>query len=568
MNAVLRSIAIVIAILGAIDPAWSISRPVPQRLIAIRMTSSPSAAIEAALRDNLRGWDVVTREAAARVPCEREERCVVIADGSIDAAIPPDLVNPISLIKMTSTDGPNVSVRSVNVSRTHQAASGIARVELSGRGVDGKRSEIRVIDGAAVVGSAMHTWTAPTATVDVPWWPIDAGARALRVEAVPIEDEQTTIDNQVDAGVSIETTTSPVLIFDTRPSWGSTFVRRALEDDARFTVGYRARLAPALSAGTANGRLDAATLDVASAVVIGGPDALTEADVQLLDQYVRVRGGTLILLPERVPSGPSTRLLGTGWTEHLIAAPEPVGVLHATEILRLDQPPVAATLIARSGSAGAIVSMPSGSGRIIVSGAMDAWRFRQLDSNQFDAFWRSLIAEGAAQGAGLQLRFDRSLAAVASRVAFTLRDQRMAPWSSTDANATVTCGDGTASAIRLWPAGGVGEFTGEVSLPSASSCTIDAAIGDRHVSGSVAALPRPRLGIEQTLARLERPIAHSGGAIVLAGDEATLARAIQQASSSAPVMTAVHPMRAGWWIVPFAGCLSIEWWRRRRNGLR
>ena len=30
----------------------------------------------------------------------------------------------------------------------------------------------------------------------------------------------------------------------------STFVRRALEDDPRFAVGHRARVAPALSAGT------------------------------------------------------------------------------------------------------------------------------------------------------------------------------------------------------------------------------------------------------------------------------------------------------------------------------
>jgi hypothetical protein len=29
-----------------------------------------------------------------------------------------------------------------------------------------------------------------------------------------------------------------------------------------------------------------------------------------------------------------------------------------------------------------------------------------------------------------------------------------------------------------------------------------------------------------------------------------------------------HPMRSGWWIVPFAACLSAEWWFRRRRGLR
>jgi hypothetical protein len=28
-----------------------------------------------------------------------------------------------------------------------------------------------------------------------------------------------------------------------------------------------------------------------------------------------------------------------------------------------------------------------------------------------------------------------------------------------------------------------------------------------------------------------------------------------------------HPMRSGWWIVPFALLLGFEWWSRRRAGL-
>jgi hypothetical protein len=333
-------------------------------------------------------------------------------------------------------------------------------------------------------------------------------------------------------------------------------------------------LAPALSAGTASGRLDAATLDVASAVIIGGPDALTEADVSLLDQYVRVRGGTVILLPERVPAGPSAQLFGSAWSEHLLAAPELVGTLQASEILRLDRPPAISTVLARSGSAGAIVSMPSGSGRIIVSGAMDAWRYRQvapstsLRASTFDAFWRSLIADAAAQGAALQLRFDHDLAAVGSRVDFAIRDQRMTPSSSSDANATVTCGEEPAWPVRLWPGGAIGEFTGDISLPSAGGCTVNATVGDRHVGAVVAVMKQPRHGVEQTLAKLERAVKDSGGATAGTGDESSIARTLQQGAMAPAVMTAVHPMRAAWWIVPFAGCLSIEWWLRRRNGLR
>jgi hypothetical protein len=33
------------------------------------------------------------------------------------------------------------------------------------------------------------------------------------------------------------------------------------------------------------------------------------------------------------------------------------------------------------------------------------------------------------------------------------------------------------------------------------------------------------------------------------------------------VPTIVRPMRSAWWIVPFAICLAVEWWMRRRRGL-
>ena len=39
-----------------------------------------------------------------------------------------------------------------------------------------------------------------------------------------------------------------------------------------------------------------------------------------------------------------------------------------------------------------IVSMPRGDGRLLLSGAMDAWRFRAADNGAFDRFWQSTIA--------------------------------------------------------------------------------------------------------------------------------------------------------------------------------
>ncbi len=462
---------------------------------------------------------------------------------------------------------PNVGVQSVVLSGGHRSAAGAARVVLSGHGVAGKRTELRISDGGAVVGSATHEWSsASTATIDIPWWPLDLGARALRIEAIPLDGESTAIDNVIDAGATIAGTRLPILVFDARPSWNSTFVRRALEDDARFTVGYRSRIAPALSAGTPNGRLDTTVLDAVAVVMVGGPDALTAEEAGLLGRFVRVRGGTLVLLPERPAGGASAHLFPANGSEHLTATAERVGALRAAEILRWSDIPVTATVIARSGSSPAIVSSPTGNGRIIVSGAMDAWRYRHLDSGAFDRFWTSLAARGAALGEGLQLTFEQGIAARGSRARFTVRDRRLEPRAIVEASAVANCETGT-HAIRLWPAGMAGEFVGEVPAAQQGGCTVEATVDGRTVTGSIAVVDRPARGTELTLAKLERQARASGGVVAKAGEEQDVARAIAGAARVSRVVS-VYPMREPWWIVPFAALVSAEWWLRRRNGLR
>jgi len=42
-----------------------------------------------------------------------------------------------------------------------------------------------------------------------------------------------------------------------------------------------------------------------------------------------------------------------------------------------------------------------------------------------------------------------------------------------------------------------------------------------------------------------------------------------RASTNTPAeRTSRHPMRSAWWFAPFAACLSVEWWLRRRSGRR
>jgi hypothetical protein len=573
----LRSIAVLIAIAATIDPAFPLVRASSDPVVVVKLTSTPIDGAVRAMEQSLPGRAVTAREVInGRLPCASAEDCVLIADGSLDVDWGRRF-KPVSMLVVTPEGEPNVRISSVAIPRAHGAAAGAARVQLEGHGVAGKRTEVRVLDGAAVIGAAAHDWTtAETATLDIPWWPIDTGTRALRIEASPIDGEITAIDNHIDIGVPIETGRIPVLIFDARPSWHSTFVRRALEDDARFAVGARSRVAPALSAGTPNGRLDEDTLDQVPLAIVGGLEALTGAEVDLLDRYVRNRGGTLVLLPERRPTGEAARLFDGVWTEHLSPTLETVGSLRATELLRATNVSPASTVLAMSGGLPVIVSSPTGAGRIVVSGAMDAWRYRDRDTSAFDRLWRSLIAQGAAAGQALIVDVDRTVAATGTRVPFTIRERRFDPLGIVEASAVARCNDGLAMTIRLWPAGSLGEFAGELPPSPPGQCTVEAAVGDRHTTAMIAIADAVARGIGVTVAKLENEVRASGGVVARAGNPSTSLRASAATIASALIastepmsrVVSVHPMRASWWMFPFAACLTAEWWLRRRAGLR
>ncbi|HWI16690.1 MAG TPA: hypothetical protein VNT81_03015 [Vicinamibacterales bacterium] len=95
-----------------------------------------------------------------------------------------------------------------------------------------------------------------------------------------------------------------------------------------------------------------------------------------------------------------------------------------------------------------------------------------------------------------------------------------------------------------------------------------ATIDGRSASTGYAVASRVRAGLDATLAKLERDARSTGGVFANAGDEAAIARALADQSSDSSLIVTIYPLRSAWWILPFAGCLSIEWWLRRRAGLR
>ena len=568
----LRSAAILMAVAAAIDPVWTLARPVPQPVVVAHLASSATSTIDAAIRAAVPDAKVDVRAASAgRLPCRPGERCLMVADGSIDVEIPGDVPGPVSLVTIAAPAGANIAVQSVASSRTQRAGgSGTVRVTLTGTGTQGRRTELRVSDGGAAVGSATHEWkTDGVAAVDIPWWPLGEGPRTLTVAAVPFDGEASLLDNAVDVGVIVSTGRIPVLAFDVRPSWASTFVRRALEDDPRFRVDHRVALGPSLAAGTAGGRLDARTLDAVPVAIVGSPEGLSSSDVTLLERFVRERGGTLILLPDRAPAGAMTRLLSGRWTEHLEVAASPAGVLRASETLRLSAAsPFDIVLGAVKGSP-VIVLSPTGHGRIVVSGAMDAWRYRDTDGGVFDRFWRSLVLESAAASASLRLEFAHPIAAPGTDAPFVVRHRRMDPSASSTMTATVACGNRAARVVRVWPEGAAGVFAGAVAIEGSEPCRVRVTVeGGPTAVGGVAVTSGATQSVSAVRSKLERSALRTGGVVALAGDERRVAAALMAGVPERARRAPVHPMRSPWWMFPFVTLLSVEWWLRRRAGLR
>lgn len=568
----LRAVAIGIAIVAMIDPVLTRGRTAPPVVVVARLASAAVAAAEQAIRAGLPDTDLIMQSAAGRrLPCWPDAACVIVADGSVDVDLPTDRRGPVSLVALDPAAGANVAVLSAVVPRTqHVAAAGVIHVEMRGVAVKGRRTELRVTDGAAVVGSAVHEWPSEGDTaVDIPWWPIAEGPRVLRVEAVAFEGEASRIDNAVDAGVVVSADRAPVLVFDARPSWGSTFARRALEDDPRFQVEYRVGLGRSLAAGTPGGRLDTVALDSAAVVIVGGPDGLSAADVAWLETYVRVRGGSLVLFPDGPPAGAAARLFGGGWTEHLEASPSPVGPLRASETLRLAAVTPFDLVLGSVKGSPALVLRPAGRGRIVVSGAMDAWRYRDVEGGAFDRFWRSTVAELAAVGAPLVVEFSRPFGTPGAAVPFIVRSHRMAATGVRAISATAACGERAAQAVRLWPGGPAGVFAGNLPIDGTAGCvlTVTDGAGPRAEAG-IAVSAVATVGTSAVLAKLERYARETGGVVASAADLDRVVKALASAGERSEQTEATHPMRSPWWMSPFVACLAIEWWLRRREGLR
>jgi hypothetical protein len=494
----LRVIVVAIAIAGAIDPVISANRRVKPDVSLVVAGRLPDSALA----------DRVARALESHFTVIRRASLGAAAVVSVGTELPPADARRLQpafavipqprapFVTITAADAPPVTQL--------QARMPIA-VRVHTLAAQGRQLSVTLTSGGVIVDRVTRDIKGndTSETVDLGFVAAATGASSTVVTA---EVAGGTAPAVVDVATTVIDQRWAVLVFDRRPSWMSTFVRRTIEADPRFVV--TSRVGTSRGASVRTGRppdilASLPSLELFQTVIAGAPDELTDADVQGLDAFMRQRGGTVVLLMDVTSENrPFEQLTGVTTWRHAARA-EPAGTPLASEFVTPATLPAWAESLGGADASGGksstgtpapvIWQMPVGSGRLIVSGALDAWRYRDRDANAFDRFWRSAIA-GAAQATPNSAM--PPTAAAATPVPETRRPN---PDDS--------------ELIKDWVSSRQGE-----------------AIRESQLDMLVPALDR-----------------------VLA-----------PASERRPW----HPMRSAWWIVPFGLAAGGEWWVRRRRGQR
>jgi hypothetical protein len=593
VRTVLRAIAVMIAIAGAFDPA-----------ITSKRTSKPVVAVVTAdpAHDSV---------LARRVARELDQNFTVIGArfAAADATVlvgnrPPtddDVARAPVFGVFAAREGPTVTLDAVHAPST---APFEARVPITTvvrvTGARGRTLDVTLRSGDLVVDRATRTVATDDEHVTVPlsFVPTITGPAPLRVSAAV--GGAGAVAN-ADVLVDVRDQRWSVLFFDPRPSWMSTFVRRAVERDRRFVVTSRVVTSRNISidAGRPPERLDdIAGLSRFDAVVVGAPEALTETDVTGLNAFLRRRGGGVVLLFDQRVAGPYERLTDVGsWLtrgngREMTIAPVVAdsGALRVSEIAWPSSLPAGASPVAQtvrtptdsSPSRAVVWRSPVGAGELVVSGALDAWRYRDRSVSAFDEFWQTLIASTAsATPPPLAVTVSPSIVAAGERIDVTaaVRDVALgrsgdgllngAPVRATVSGSVVTPagGDERRIAVRFWPSEAIGGFRAVVRAPRVPGVYHVAVASDGFtadvpiVVATARSRPEPDGGDLLTAWVTAR-----GGRAIASSRLGDLSAALQGVVRSTPRMERWHPMRSAWWIVPFVLALGGEWWLRRRRG--
>jgi hypothetical protein len=419
-----------------------------------------------------------------------------------------------------------------------------------------------------------------SASIPMSFVPAAPGLVTVRVTA-KLDGAHAAAD--ADATVNIVDRRRAVLFYVPSPSWASTFVRRALEHDPQFDV--TSRIVTSRNVSTNAGRPpttlgDPSALSPFDVVVVGAPDQLSTGDVAGLEAFMRRRAGSVVFLLDDSTRGPFERLTrSSSWSTSrgatgtfVLTQRDSLALRAATTVVPASLP-AAATVIAGDGRP-VVWETPVGAGRLIVSGAADAWRFRDPASSTFDRFWRTLIADAAGSApAPLTIEAAPAIAKPGEtiEVQATIRDAALDPsaGSAGPARTSLAAKLGSATPVRMWPQGDVGRFRGAIRAPRTPGVyRVSVATNGRTVEVPFVVSADARVAAPSSPTFSSAWATSRGGRLFQARDLEQLPAALDAAIQPGSERTTWHPFRSAWWIVPFVLALSMEWWLRRRQGLR
>ncbi len=578
----LRAASLALGVVALIDPSCRQARTQP---IAVQVQPASSTAAHRELADRVRQRLASTLGTRADFDSPRDPDALVIAGEPTDGSAIPE-GKPVSIVADVDPAGRNVRVLDITApTRMFPGVPTAITVTVVGREVVGESTRIALhLDGIEIDGID-HRWTGleESFTARLEDLPLSAGTRRVRASVSPARGETTESDNHADIAIEVLDRKVHVLVHEPRPSWQGTFVRRALEGDPLFDVSSLARTSTGIEvrAGQPPERLGAANLEAFDAVVVGAPEELRDSDVAALESYLRNRGGALIFVPDRRPSGPYPRMIPAAtFGEVLIANAAALradaGVLRGSEFAAPEKlaagVDVLAGLVRENGTAPVVISWPTGLGRAIFSGALDAWRHRGRP-DEFTTFWRNVILTAASQSPpALAVTATPTVVQPGDRVRVTARlrptefERGPRPGVLPEVGVVVQAEDQPEAPVRLWPTAEAGTYEGTFDVTAAGRLSIVATAGAKLTSrAELIAADGARTATGHGTAATELLARASGGAVAnasdLSGVESNL-RALPQQTAAATI----YPARSPCWIVAFVATLGAEWFLRRRRG--
>ena len=577
MTMLLRALGIAIAVAAAIDPGVSVSRSQPIAVELVGGDTDRADRVRQRLLSEL-GED-------GTVASEGEGQAVVIIDRRID---PRSIREEVTISAVEMTSAPNVRLVHAAPVTAVSGQQAVIAVDVDAQTMGGRTSVLTVTQQGVPVGIIEHRWTdARRQRVFVPVVTVGTGTYDVRVSAAPFTGEARLDDNAVDTAIVGVNRPLRVAFIEPRPSWAAGFVRRAVETDPAFEISSVVTTSPGIDVrtGSAPAALTAAALERFDAIVIGAPEELRARDLDALRSFLTVRGGTVVFVPDRRPTGPYAGLIAAaGFDEVLLDTPAALVSAAGERVLRGSElaiprnaTPAMRPLVSLADGRAAIAAWPVGSGSVVFCGALDTWRFRADAEGRFAEFWRATLAAAAlAAPPPVRVEVDPPVRRpdIATRIVVRVRPTEFQHGADgsimlplVTATATPLSGnDNVSEPVRLWPAAEPGIFEGEVIPSTPGDYRIDVTAGRAQNSALVlrASTPATPNGDDEESTIVA---AAAGGAVATADNLSTIVTHLKSIPRR-NVRATVHPMRSAWWTLPFALALCGEWALRRRRGLR